>query len=281
MRISFKLYAIYLSTLLANAFIANCQEIKLTQLPILQDATWLVTGISQDPQGYMWFGTKRTGLYRYDGHNIISFKNQASNLNSLSYDAVESLLADDKGIIWIGTFGRGLDRFDPATGNFTHYRLNPNDPNSLGNDTVTAIMQDNQKNLWIGTYGGMSRMDSKSGKFKTYRHDDNDSLSLSCNQVRTIYEDKHGTIWVGTGSAFHEKSVCTSGGLNRLDATTDKFIRYLHDPNDPYSLVDNRVLSTRVIVMSPRPGRIARSWTSTCRSRGPSRRANSSATSVS
>ena len=222
-------------------FRANCQELKLTQLPILQDATWLVTGISQDPQGYMWFGTKRTGLYRYDGYNIISYKNQASNPNSLSYDAIESLLADSKGIIWIGTFGRGLDRFDPATGNFTHFRFNANDATSLNNDTVTAILEDHQGNLWIGTYGGISRMDQKTGKFKTYRHNENDPSSLSCNQVRTIYQDKQGTIWVGTGSAFHEKYVCNLGGLNRLDTNTDKFTRYLHNPNDPYSLIDNRV----------------------------------------
>ncbi|MBA2561397.1 MAG: hypothetical protein H0V14_00530 [Chitinophagaceae bacterium] len=241
MKIAFKIFVINLLILLVNAFIANCQEIKITQLPILQDATWLVTGISQDPQGYMWFGTKRTGFYRYDGYNLTSYKNQASNPNTLSYDAVESLHADSKGIIWVGTFGRGLDRYDPATGNFTHFRFATNDPTSLGNDTITTILEDSQANLWIGTYGGVGRMDSKTGKFAWYRYDPADLSSLSCNQVRTIYQDKQGTIWVGTGSAFYENYTCDAGGLNRLDINTGKFTRYLHNPKDPHSLIDNRV----------------------------------------
>ncbi|MEO8766351.1 MAG: two-component regulator propeller domain-containing protein [Ginsengibacter sp.] len=241
MRISLRSYHLYLSVLLANALSGNCQEIRLTQLPILQDATWLVTGISQDPQGYMWFGTKRTGLYRYDGYNIISYKNQASNSNSLSYDAIETLYADSKGIVWIGTFGRGLDRFDPVTGNFTHFRFAANDPLSLSNDTVTAILEDKQKNLWIGTYGGIGRMDQKTGKFISYRYHETDPNSLSCNQVRTIYLDRQGTLWIGTGSAFHEKSTCNSGGLNRFDINSDKFTRYVHDAADTNSLIDNRV----------------------------------------
>src|SRR4029079_18954219 len=31
------------------------------------------------------------------------------------------------------------------------------------------------------------------------------------------------------------------GGLNRMDTKTGKFVRYLHKPNNPYTLVDNRV----------------------------------------
>ena len=241
MKISFKIFVVNISMLLVNAFTANCQEIKITQLPILQDATWLVTCMTQDAQGFMWFGTKRTGFYRYDGYNITSYKNHASNPNTLSYDAIESLHADSNGIIWVGTFGRGLDRFDPATGNFTHFRFAAGDTTSLCNDTVTVILEDNQENLWIGSYGGVSRMDQKTGKFTSYRHNPDDPSSLSCNQVRTIYQDKQGTIWVGTASAFYENYTCNLGGLNRLDINTGKFTRYLHNPKDPHSLIDNRV----------------------------------------
>lgn len=240
-RILLNFFGSFLFLFLSIVFSANCQELQLTQLPVLQDATWLVTGIAQDPQGYMWFGTKRTGLYRYDGYNIVSYKNQPSNRNSLSYDAIESLHADSKGIIWIGTFGRGLDRFEPATGIFTHFRFNRNDPGSLSNDTVTSILEDRQGNLWIGTYGGISRMNQKTGKLTSYRHDENDPSSLSCNQVRAIYQDKQGTIWIGTGSAFYENYKCDLGGLNKLDINTGRFTRYMHHPDDPQSLIDNRV----------------------------------------
>ncbi len=241
MRRLFKQHCLYILIILGSAFTANCQQLQLTQLPLLQDATWLVTGITQDPQGYMWFGTKRTGLYRYDGYNVVSYKNQVSNPNSLSYDGVESLYADKDGILWIGTFGRGLDRFDPQTGKFTHFRFSATDPNSLGNDTVTCIMEDDQNYIWLGTYSGVSRMDKKTGKFTTYNHNDNDITSLSCNQVRAVYQDKQGTIWVGSGSAFYENTVCNKAGLNRLDKNSGRFTHYFHDPDDPHSLIDNRV----------------------------------------
>ena len=108
------------------------QQIQFTRLPIFQDATWLVTGITQDAQGYMWFGTKRTGLFRYDGYDIVPYKNQVSNANSLSYDAIECLYTDKDGIIWIGTFGKGMDKFNPATGVFTHFRSSPADRRFFG-----------------------------------------------------------------------------------------------------------------------------------------------------
>ncbi len=220
---------------------ACAQQIQFNRLPIFQDATWLVTAMTQDPEGYMWFGTKRTGLYRYDGYDIVPYKNQVSNTNSLSYDAVESLYADKDGIIWIGTFGKGLDRFDPATGRFTHFRSSPADAGSLANDTVICITEDSRHNLWLGTYGGVSRLDKKTGKIISYKHNENDNTSLSCNQVRAVYQDREGTIWIGTGSGFYENDSCSRAGLNRLDSRTGKFTHYFHDKNDPTTLTDNRV----------------------------------------
>jgi ligand-binding sensor domain-containing protein len=60
--------------------------------------------------------------------------------------------------------------------------------------------------------------------------------------VRAIYEDHDGTLWIGTGSPFaNDDSGPDEGGLNRLDKGTGKFTRYLHDPKNPNTLIDNRV----------------------------------------
>ena len=50
---------------------------------------------------------------------------------------------------------------------------------------------------------------------------------------------------MGTGSPFHDDAGINNkaGGLNRLDRKTNRFTRYLHNDNDPLSLVDNRVRS--------------------------------------
>jgi signal transduction histidine kinase/ligand-binding sensor domain-containing protein len=57
--------------------------------------------------------------------------------------------------------------------------------------------------------------------------------------VRALYEDHEGTLWIGTGFQFD--LVSTEGGLNRFDRMKGTFIRYLHDPKNPHSLINNKV----------------------------------------
>ena len=219
-----------------------CQQIIFNKVLPPNGKTFShVTSIVQDKQGYMWLATQQ-GLYRYDGYQMISYKNDPKNPASLASNRLESVCADSSGIIWIGTFGEGLDRFDPSGGVFRHFRHKVKDEISLSNDTVTAILQDRQGVLWVGTHGGLNRLDSRTGNFIHYRHHANDSASISNNQVRVLYEDHLETLWIGTGSPYPgDGGGPEDGGLNRLNKKTGKFIRYLHLRNNPHSLVNNKV----------------------------------------
>lgn len=207
----------------------------------------LVHDITQDPKGYMWMAAS-DGFFRYDGHDMVNYKNDPANPNSVSNNWIESICADADGIIWLGTWGNGLDRFDPSTGKFTHFSHDPKNPSSLAQNLIPVIYEDREGELWIGTHGGLDLLNKKTGTFKHYAHDPNDPSSLSNDQVRVIYEDKQGTLWVGTGSAWEttagrpgETGVAKEGGLNRLDRKTGKFTRYMHDDKDPHSLAQNKV----------------------------------------
>jgi ligand-binding sensor domain-containing protein len=207
-----------------------------------------ITDITQDPLGVMWF-TSTAGLNRYDGYSVTTYSHDPLNPNSLHGQRVECVYADNHGIIWIGYLGWGLDRFDPSTGVFTNYHHNPKDPNSINHDFVTAIYEDKDDNLWIGTHGGLNKLDRKRGKFTSYAHKDNDSTTISDDQVRVIYQDRQGTLWIGTGSPFvgvpedlpGATGIEGEGGLNKMDIKTGKFTRYMHNPNDPHSLINNKV----------------------------------------
>lgn len=200
-----------------------------------------VTGMVQDQQGYMWFVSKK-GLYKFDGYRMISYKHNPINSNSISSSLLESICTDSNGIIWIGTLGAGLDRLDPISGNFTHFRHNPKEPTSLSNDTVASLLVDHEGTLWVGTHQGLDRFDPKTRQFIHYRHDPKDPASISNNQVRSLYEDRRKTLWIGTGSPFaNDGGTPQDGGLNRLNRKTGKFIRYLHNPANPTSLVSNKV----------------------------------------
>ncbi len=132
--------------------------------------------------------------------------------------------------------------YNPETGNFTHFKNNPNDSTSLSNDKVPAILMDKDGILWIGTHGGLDKYDPETNTFIHHKFNANDSTSLSDNQVRVIYEDKEGTLWIGTGSPWPgEGGEPDDGGLNRMNKETGTFTRYMHDPDNNKSLINNKV----------------------------------------
>ena len=61
---------------------------------------------------------------------------------------------DTQGYLWLGGWGGRLVRFDERSGQFKHYRPNPDDPNSIISDAIFDIYQDRSGNLWVGQYGG-------------------------------------------------------------------------------------------------------------------------------
>jgi len=198
-----------------------------------------ITCITSDRYGAMWF-TDQTNrcVTRFDGTIMTRYQYDRKNLNTQGGKYPECIVADSAGFLWIGYYGLGLDRFDPATNIYTHFGHSDNDPESLSSDTISAILIDHLGKFWVGTDQGLNLLDEKSGKFTRYRHNPTDSLSLSHNKVRSLYEDKEGTLWVGTGIAWDRDN---KGGLNRLNRERNNFTRYLHDPDNPNSLLDNKV----------------------------------------
>ncbi|MFT3681040.1 MAG: two-component regulator propeller domain-containing protein [Ferruginibacter sp.] len=198
-----------------------------------------ITGMAQDKQGYMWLATKN-GLFRYDGYQVKQYRNNPLDQNSISSDGLESICIDKDGIIWIGTFNTGLDRFDPANDSFTHFKHDVNDEGSLSSDTVNVVFCDKGGTLWVGS-NCLEQFDPATSKFIHYRNKPGDNSSISSNDVRTIYEDRTGTLWVGTGSVYKRSEQPDEGGLNKMHKLRGTFTRYMHDPKDPHSLIDNKV----------------------------------------
>lgn len=199
-----------------------------------------ITGMVQDRQGYMWLASKN-GLFRYDGYQMIHYKNNPLDANSLASDMLEAICIDKAGIIWIGTFASGLDRFDPATGRFTHFRHNLLEPSSINSDSIQVLSVDRNGTLWIGG-NGLDRFNPGNNTFTHYKNNPGDAASLSSNDVRTIYEDKQGVLWIGTGTVYGLNGRDPLiGGLNRMNKATGSFTRFMHDPANPHSLVNNKV----------------------------------------
>ncbi|MCB9285778.1 MAG: hypothetical protein H6560_00565 [Lewinellaceae bacterium] len=97
-------------------------------------------------------------------------------------------------------------------------------PGGLEENQVQQIVQDSTGYLWFGGRGGLHRYDGH--QFNTYRHDPGDSTSISGNYVERLYVDSRGKLWVGTYGR----------GLNLFDPETEKFTRFIADPEGPKSL---------------------------------------------
>jgi len=195
-----------------------------------------VNCIVQGPNGFLWFGS-HTGLNRYDGYHFKLYKSNPEDSTSLAFSYIEWLFWSLDNYLWIGTYGGGLFRFDPNDESFVRYHHHPADPTSLSNDQVTYIIEESKDILWVGTTGGLNRLDRTTGQFERFLNVDNDPTSLSFNDVRTLYIDRQETLWVGTG--FFYQDDLSQGGLNRFNPETKTFTRYLHQPDDPKSLMGN------------------------------------------
>ncbi|HMB89500.1 MAG TPA: two-component regulator propeller domain-containing protein [Rhodothermales bacterium] len=191
----------------------------------------IVTAMLQDRHGFLWIGTEG-GLNRYDGYDILVYKQDQTDSTSLSHSFIHALLEDEQGFLWIGTYGGGLNRFDPETGTFSHFWHDPDDANSLSDDRVLTLLPREDGTFWMGTEsGGLSHFEPATGTFTHYQHDPDDPNSLGHNEVRSIAHAPDGSLWIGLGLA----------GLNHFDPATSTFTRYRHDPANPNSLSDDEV----------------------------------------
>ena len=137
-------------------------------------------------------------------------------------DHITFINEDSTGAIWIGTYAAGINRYDPVTKKITHYQSGNGFPDStcwngfISRDGV----------LWIST------QDSK----LLYRVDPFHKSIYSIptvNGALSFLEDRKGYLWVATGG----------NGLLKYDQHRNLIKQYKNDPSNPFSLIDNRVLS--------------------------------------
>ena len=240
MRIFLRLITISLFIQLTLICTAFSQDIHFNKVLLPDEVSYLISGITQDKEGNIWFSGD--GISRYDGVHMKKYTYDRLNSNSIASNFVECIYADKKGFIWAGGIGGGLNKLDPKTGIFTHYKHDVKNPNGISGDTITCILEDKEGMMWIGTEtSGLHRMDPATGQFENFSHKDGDPGSLSSNKVRAIYEDKNGELWIGCGGLLYGYQRGKDGGLNRYDRKTGKFISYKHDDKDPHTLIDNSV----------------------------------------
>ena len=165
-----------------------------------------VSDIYEDKEGQIWVGSMGLDRINPKTNNVVHYKHDVNNPNSLNGIRVYTIYEDNKQRLWLGMWDRGLELFDRNQGIFKHFRHNPNDSMSLCHDVVSSIYQDSRNILWIGTVDGLCRLDpSKTNKveFITYKNDQNKIGTISNNVINKIFEDSKNRLWIGTENGLN------------------------------------------------------------------------------
>jgi ligand-binding sensor domain-containing protein/signal transduction histidine kinase/DNA-binding response OmpR family regulator len=167
-----------------------------------------IESIYQDSLGFIWFGT-RDGLDRYDGNEIVIYRNDPSDSNSLSDNFIRCIYEDRHHNLWVGTTN-GLNRLNREKNNFTRFKHRDDDPASLSLNLVTSLAEDRNNHLWVGTFGGgINLFDEKKETFKHYGAallsgaGSNQNKYISDNRVNALFADQGGNLWVATYSCLN------------------------------------------------------------------------------
>ncbi len=212
-----------------------------------------IMDVDQDRGGVLWVATQGGGIARWDPR-AWSFASLSIRPSALSGRDVLAFAEDGEGRLWIGTNGNGLNRVDRTTGEVTHFIHDPDDPRSLSGVSVTSLLVDRRSTLWAGTLrNGLNRMDRRTGTFHRFRHDSDDPTSLAANTVGAILEDRRGELWIGTFAGLsrivapqaRQRSNAPEPGRqpDAPEPETLTFTNLHHDPEDPASLSDNRIIA--------------------------------------
>ncbi len=215
-------YFFIISFLGLSSLSSFSQELKFSHITSQEGLSMgVVNCVLQDSKGFMWFGTQ-DGLNKYDGYNMIVFKHNPVDTNSLSNNFIYALFEDSEGILWIGTNGGGVDAYNLNTGKLKHFINSSSNKNSISNNNVRSIIEDKEKNIWLGTDEGLNMYNKQSKIFTRFLNDKNNASSISNNSAWCLKEGSDGNIWVGTyggGLNVYSKKAKTFKSFPQVDET--------------------------------------------------------------
>ncbi len=187
---------------------ARAQDIKFQHISPDEGYSFgNVWGVLEDHEGFMWFATD-DGLVRYNGYDLVTYRNHRSDPGSISANFSIILLEDRYNQLWVGTFGGGLNLYDRDTDSFRRFLNDPKNPNSLPHNRVKTMIESQDGKIWLGTEGrGLVTFDPNpknldSLVFRQFDHPKLDKSDPNIFMIRSVCEDAQGNIYIGSLSGI-------------------------------------------------------------------------------
>ncbi len=169
----------------------------------------------QDCKGFIWFGGEN-GLYRFDGYNIVYYKDPPGCKICPPFAPVYDVVEDNHGMLWTIS-SKGIILYDSEKErSWEAYRFKR--PRLLPYNIITMdLMKDSRGNIWATKDYGVVRFSYKENShskdirfnegLKNILHIDSFQLSQETisykNLAVKIYEDSEGNIWTGCIKGFY------------------------------------------------------------------------------
>ncbi|MCO7222932.1 ATP-binding protein [Pleionea sp. CnH1-48] len=186
----------------------------------------IIRALYQDEKGMIWIGTD-SGIYRYNGRSfqaIYSEQIEASK-SAIIWDIAQT----PNGDLWFATQNDGVFRYSPRSGHFKQYSADVTP--SFQTNTVRGLLVDRSGQLWLGTRKGLHRFDKQTETFlQILDKDEHSEAAFYANFFTKMVEAPDGTLWMGTGQ-----------GLVHFNPVDQSMQRFVHDENDPHSVMDNAI----------------------------------------
>jgi signal transduction histidine kinase/ligand-binding sensor domain-containing protein/DNA-binding response OmpR family regulator len=146
------------------------------QLPVDE-----ITFITQDSEGYMWYGTT-DGLCRDDGYNIKTFRSDFNTPGLIGRNHINYIAEGDSTHLWFSTT-KGVYILDKK-----NYSIRRVDVDDIPQREISLLLRSRDGYVWLGGSAALYqfRPDGQLVKKRKLGHD-----------VASMYEDTHGNLFVG------------------------------------------------------------------------------------
>jgi signal transduction histidine kinase/ligand-binding sensor domain-containing protein/CheY-like chemotaxis protein len=190
-----------------------------------------IWGLYEDGQKNLLVGCG-LGLYKLDRSSGRLARSPNSPVPSSDLDdPVEWFPRDRSGAPWFTLPSENIfGSVNARSGELRRYAFGTPGPPAAHQTKVSRVLEDRNGVLWIGTVrDGLLKFD-KNGKYLS-RYNMRSDRQVP-GQIWTLLEDSEGNVWAGGES-----------GVTRFQPTPPVFVNYQHEPDNPDSLRDNKVLA--------------------------------------